>query len=200
MAAAYPCRPAALSYGSQPAHGRIPALVCRARFRRGETAALQVSPGNEAHLHAFATQALTIDGRALPFYLHTSPEFAAKKLLAAGETRLCTFAHVWRNRERGPLHHPEFTMLEWYRAGETYDQLMTDCADLLKLSARTTGIDRFRFAGHECDPFTEPERLTVADAFARHAGIDFWRRSVQMARPTARHWRADAHAWPLRLR
>ncbi len=141
-------------------------------FVEVETAALQVSPGNEAHLHAFATQALTIDGRAFPFYLHTSPEFAAKKLLAAGETRLCTFAHVWRNRERGPLHHPEFTMLEWYRAGETYDQLMTDCADLLKLSARTPASTDSALAGHECDPFTEPERLTVADAFARHAGID----------------------------
>lgn len=141
-------------------------------FVEVETAALQISPGNEAHLHAFKTQALTIDGRALPLYLHTSPEFAAKKLLAAGETRLCTFAHVWRNRERGPLHHPEFTMLEWYRAGETYDQLMSDCADLLAVAARTTGIDRFRFGGHDCDPFAEPERLTVAEAFQRHAEID----------------------------
>lgn len=141
-------------------------------FVEVETAALQVSPGNEAHLHAFCTEALTMEGRALPFYLHTSPEFAAKKLLAAGETRICTFAHVWRNRERGPLHHPEFTMLEWYRTGEPYQQLMADCAELLALSARTTGIDRFRYGGMDCDPFAEPERLTVADAFQRHAGID----------------------------
>jgi elongation factor P--(R)-beta-lysine ligase len=141
-------------------------------FVEVETAALQVSPGNEAHLHAFATSALTMDGRALPFYLHTSPEFAAKKLIAAGETRICTFAHVWRNRERGPLHHPEFTMLEWYRADEPYQQLMDDCAELLKLAADTTGIDRFRHAGMECDPHAEPERLTVADAFLRHADID----------------------------
>lgn len=141
-------------------------------FIEVETAALQVSPGNEAHLHAFRTEALTIEGQALPFYLHTSPEFAAKKLLAAGESRICTFAHVWRNRERGPLHHPEFTMLEWYRAGEPYQQLMVDCADLLALSAKTTGIDLFRHAGMDCDPFAEPERLTVAHAFERHAGID----------------------------
>jgi lysyl-tRNA synthetase class 2 len=62
-----------------------------------------------------------------PLYLHTSPEFACKKLLAAGEQRIACFAHVYRNRERGPLHHPEFTMLEWYRAGESYESLMMDC-------------------------------------------------------------------------
>lgn len=141
-------------------------------FVEVDTATLQVSPGNEAHLHAFATQALTIDGRAAPLYLHTSPEFAAKKLLTAGENRIFTFAHVYRNRERGPLHHPEFTMLEWYRVGETYEQLMTDCADMLQLAAETTGTTRFGYRGTECDPFAEPERVTLAEAFERFAGID----------------------------
>lgn len=141
-------------------------------FIEVDTATLQVSPGNETHLHAFATQALTIDGQAAPLYLHTSPEFAAKKLLSAGETHIFTFAHVYRNRERGPLHHPEFTMLEWYRAGETYEQLMADCADMLKLAAETTGTKRFSFRGMEIDPFAEPERLTLAEAFDRFAGID----------------------------
>jgi lysyl-tRNA synthetase class 2 len=84
-------------------------------FLEVETAALQVSPGNEAHLHAFETQALTLSGESAPLYLHTSPEFSCKKLLAAGETRIFDFGKVWRNRERGALHHPEFTMLEWYR-------------------------------------------------------------------------------------
>lgn len=141
-------------------------------FIEVDTATLQVSPGNETHLHAFATEALTIDGQAAPLYLHTSPEFAAKKLLSAGETRIFTFAHVYRNRERGPLHHPEFTMLEWYRAGEGYEQLMADCADMLKLAAETTGTKRFSFRGMETDPFAEPERLTLAEAFDRFAGID----------------------------
>jgi lysyl-tRNA synthetase class 2 len=141
-------------------------------FVEVDTATLQVSPGNETHLHAFATEALTIDGRAAPLYLHTSPEFAAKKLLAAGESRIFTFAHVYRNRERGPLHHPEFTMLEWYRVGEGYEQLMADCADMLKLAAETSGTKRFCFRGMEIDPFAEPERLTLAEAFDRFAGID----------------------------
>ncbi|WP_313606217.1 EF-P lysine aminoacylase EpmA [Rhizobium sp.] len=141
-------------------------------FVEVDTATLQISPGNETHLHAFATEALAIDGQAAPLYLHTSPEFAAKKLLSAGETRIFTFAHVYRNRERGPLHHPEFTMLEWYRAGEGYEQLMADCADMLKLAAETTGTKRFSFRGMETDPFAEPERLTLAEAFDRFAGID----------------------------
>ncbi|AHK43068.1 MULTISPECIES: EF-P lysine aminoacylase EpmA [Ensifer] len=141
-------------------------------FIEVDTATLQVSPGNEAHLHAFATQALNHDGSADPFYLHTSPEFACKKLIAAGEKRIACFAHVYRNRERGPLHHPEFTMLEWYRAGETYETLMRDCAEILTLAAQTTGVSQFTFQGRTCDPFAEPERLAVAEAFKRFAKID----------------------------
>ncbi|MGP2494245.1 EF-P lysine aminoacylase EpmA [Mesorhizobium sp. PUT5] len=136
------------------------------------TAALQVSPGNETHLSAFATQAVGPDGSRQPLYLHTSPEFACKKLLAAGETRIFSFGPVYRNRERGPLHHPEFTMIEWYRAGETYDRLMEDCAAMLALAAERAGAARFTFRGREADPFAAPERLTVAEAFQRHAGID----------------------------
>ncbi|RWX74484.1 EF-P lysine aminoacylase GenX [Neorhizobium lilium] len=141
-------------------------------FVEVDTATLQVSPGNETHLHAFATEAVAMDGGRAPLYLHTSPEFAAKKLLAAGESRIFTFAHVYRNRERGPIHHPEFTMLEWYRVGEPYDRLMADCADILRLAAETTGIRHFAYRGMQADPFAEPERLTLADAFDRYAGID----------------------------
>lgn len=141
-------------------------------FTEVECPALQVSPGNEAHLHAFATARLDPGGRAVPRYLHTSPEFTAKKLLAAGETRIFDFARVFRNREGGPLHAPEFTLLEWYRADEPYEQLMEDCAALLALAADTVGAGSFRWRGHAADPHATPERLTVADAFARYAGID----------------------------
>ncbi len=166
---------------------RTPFLAARGRITRAvrgwfegcgftevETAALQISPGNEAHLHAFATEAVSATGERRPRYLHTSPEFDCKKLLASGETQIFTLAKVWRNRERGPLHHPEFTLLEWYRAGAAYEALMNDCATLLAVAAEAAGARRLAFRGLEADPFAEPERLTVAQAFERHAGIDLF--------------------------
>ena len=141
-------------------------------FTEVDPVALQISPGNEAHLHGFATTAIGNDGLGHPMYLHTSPEFAMKKLLAAGETRIAAFAHVWRNRERGPLHSPEFTMLEWYRVGQDYAVLMQDCAALLRLAATIAGTPVLRFKDRICDPFAEPERLSVADAFQKYAGIN----------------------------
>ncbi|PZQ63609.1 MAG: EF-P lysine aminoacylase GenX [Phenylobacterium zucineum] len=160
------------------ARGRITRAVRRWLEDEGltevETAALQVSPGNEAHLHAFGTQALTTAGEPTPMYLHTSPEFACKKLLASGETAIFTLGKVWRNRERGPLHHPEFTMLEWYRAGAPYEQLMDDCATMLRLAAEQAGATALGWRGSTADPFAEPERLTVAEALARHAGVDLF--------------------------
>lgn len=141
-------------------------------FVEVDTATLQTSPGNEAHLHAFVTEAIGLDGSRTPLYLHTSPEFACKKLLAAGEPRIACFAHVYRNRERGPLHHPEFTMVEWYRAGESYEILMKDCGEILGLAAETAGTRTLTFRGRETDPFQTPERLSVAEAFERFAGID----------------------------
>ncbi|MGO7320359.1 EF-P lysine aminoacylase EpmA [Rhizobium ruizarguesonis] len=147
-------------------------FFAREDFIEVDTAVLQVSPGNEAHLHAFATEALTTDGQRAPFYLHTSPEFACKKLLAAGEKRISCFAHVYRNRERGPLHHPEFTMLEWYRADESYESLMMDCVRILALATETVKTGKLAYRGAESDPFAGPERIGVAEAFERYAGID----------------------------
>ena len=158
------------------ARGRIVRAVRRwfedRDFTEVEAAALQVSPGNEAHLHAFSTELVGPDGQARRLYLHTSPEFACKKLLAAGERRIFDMARVWRNRERGPLHHPEFTLLEWYRAEAPYEALMQDCAGLLALAAETAGATAFSFRGKSCDPFAPPERTTLAEAFERFAGID----------------------------
>ncbi len=141
-------------------------------FTEVDPAALAISPGNEAHLHAFATTAIGNDGAPHPRYLHTSPEFAMKKLLAAGEPRIAAFARVWRNRERGPLHAPEFTMLEWYRACAPWTALMEDGAQILARAAEAAGTATLRFREATCDPFAAPERLSVTDAFARHAGID----------------------------
>jgi lysyl-tRNA synthetase class 2 len=164
---------------------RRPFLLARSRILRAlrswfedqgflevEAAALQVSPGNEAHLHGFSTDMQGPDGATRRLYLHTSPEFACKKLLAAGEPKIFDFARVFRNRERGALHHPEFTLLEWYRAEEPYETLMQDCAALLRLAAEAAGARELSFRGRTADPFTEPERATVAEAFERFAGVD----------------------------
>src|SRR5471032_994220 len=158
------------------ARGRIAAAVrawfAARDFLEVETTALQVSPGNKTHLHAFATDLIGPGKERRPLYLRTSPEFACKKLLAAGETRIFEFARVFRNRERDALHHPEFTMLEWYRANELYQTLMDDGAALLAEAARAAGAKQFTFRGKTVDPYATPERVTVTDAFARHAGID----------------------------
>jgi lysyl-tRNA synthetase class 2 len=186
MAKTPPNAPAASPFWAADVHAdRRPFLLARNRivsalrsyfaaegFVEVETGALQVSPGNETHLHGFATTLTTPGGASRPLYLRTSPEFACKKLLAAGERRIVEFAKVFRNRERGALHHPEFTMVEWYRAGEPYDALMSDCAAVLALAAEAAGTKLLSFRGRTADPFGAPERLTVADAFARFADVD----------------------------
>lgn len=163
------------------ARGRIKAAI-RAHFEalgftEVEPACLAVSPGNEAHLHAFRTRLVGTDLAQRDLYLHTSPEFACKKLLAAGERRIFTFAPVFRNRERGPLHHPEFTMLEWYRADPCdgpeahYELLWEDCAAILRLAARACDRRQWLWKERGCDPSQAPRPVSVADAFERHAGI-----------------------------
>src|SRR5450432_3792922 len=122
-------------------------------FHEVECGVLVTSPGNETHLHAFETLLTGLDGEeGRPLYLHTSPEFAAKKLLAAGETRIFDFARVFRNRERGRLHAAEFTMLEWYRAAEDYDAVIADSLALMKLAADVMETDLLRHRGTSCDP------------------------------------------------
>src|SRR6266851_3983756 len=141
-------------------------------FAEVETGILQVSPGNETHLHAPRTELTSATGALATRYLRTSPEFACKKLLAAGEPKIFEFARVFRDRERGDLHLPEFTMLEWYRANASYDAVMADSIVVIAHAAQATGIGQFSFRGRSADPFAEPELLTVAAAFDRFAGID----------------------------
>jgi elongation factor P--(R)-beta-lysine ligase len=141
-------------------------------FLEVDTAALQVSPGNEGHISAFWTEITDDSGAKSRLYLHSSPELAAKKLLAAGEKRIFSFTHVFRNRERGRFHHPEFMLLEWYRVGEPYQRLVEDCMGLIARTIAAAGSRDLCFGGHVADPYAEPEILTVAEAFDRYAGID----------------------------
>jgi lysyl-tRNA synthetase class 2 len=139
-------------------------------FLEVETPALQISPGLEPHLMAFATELVAADQQSSrPLYLHTSPEFAMKKLLAAGLPRIFQLAHVFRNGERASTHHPEFTMLEWYRTGD-YEGVIADTTALMRNLAAVAGNDNVVWRGLACDVKAEPELLTVQDAFARHAG------------------------------
>lgn len=183
---------------------RRPALQVRARLKAAirahfegqgfwevETGLVQVSPGNETHLHAFEAHWVDMAGGRNVGYLHTSPEFAMKKLLAAGETRIFQFAPVFRARETSRLHAPEFSMLEWYRAEgagkvaagfpsapsanerepHDYEALMADCGALLRLASEIGGRREAHVRGRTCDLTAEPERLSLVEAFARHAGI-----------------------------
>lgn len=152
--------------------GSLRGFFAEQGFVEVETSVLQVSPGNETHLHAPRTELIRPDGSRANRYLRTSPEFACKKLLAAGEKRIFEFARVFRDRERGDLHLPEFTMLEWYRAGAPYDAIMADTVVVIAHAAQATGIGTFAFRGRTADPFAEPELLTVGGAFERFAGID----------------------------
>lgn len=144
-------------------------------FAEVETPILQISPGNETHLHAFRTRFRDPHGdRAAgqDFYLHTSPEFTMKKLLVAGEPRIFQFARVFRNAESSSRHHPEFTMLEWYRAGGSIKDIQQDCVQLVRAAATAADRKIFQAYGMACDPFAPWENLTVVDAFQRYCGID----------------------------
>jgi lysyl-tRNA synthetase class 2 len=138
------------------------------------------APGEEVHLRPFATFREHPDGTTQNLWLHTSPEFAMKRLLVAGAGPIFQFARVWRNGEASALHAPEFTMLEWYRPGrgpdasgsgsgprsgmdaliaETTDLLRSTLPPVVRCRGITTDLSRF-------------ERLTVAEAFTRHVGVD----------------------------
>lgn len=155
-----------------------------------EAGCLQVSPGNETHLHAFASTAIGSDGSHEDLYLHTSPEFACKKLLAAGEEKIFAFAPVFRNRERGRLHSPEFTMLEWYRAGsagtDCYAQIQADCAAIARLACDASQTTQLANRNRTTDMLTSPLRVTVPDAFQAVFGIDLSATIDEAAKPNSK--------------
>ncbi len=136
-------------------------------FVEVETPALQVSAGMEVHVATFAAELSEPGGRSRALRLHTSPEIAMKKLLVAGEPRLFQFARVFRNGERSATHHPEFTLLEWYRAGAGWRDLIPDCEALLALAG-----PELRWNGRRVATAAPFERLSVAAAFRDRLGLD----------------------------
>ncbi|HUK66805.1 MAG TPA: EF-P lysine aminoacylase EpmA, partial [Anaeromyxobacteraceae bacterium] len=106
-------------------------------------------------------------------FLHTSPEYAMKRLLAEGFSPIFQFARVFRNGEISPTHNPEFTLLEFYRAGVDYQGLMAELESLLAHCARALlGGTRLRARASELDFHPPFERLTMARAFEERIGID----------------------------
>jgi len=139
-----------------------------------ETPILVPSPGMEPHLGHFRTALRDKDGRDLPAYLITSPEYAMKRLLAAGHSRVFEITRCFRNDEPWDgSHNPEFTMIEWYRTGVDYRTIMRDTEEMVsEVAIRTVGRADLAYRGKPIDLTPPWPRLSVAEAFDRHAGID----------------------------
>jgi len=95
-----------------------------------DTPALVRHAVSDLHIHSAQVQ---LPGQATPLFLHTSPEYAMKRLLAAGSGDIYQIAHVFRGEERSRLHNAEFTLIEWYRCGYSMQQLMQEVAQLALL-------------------------------------------------------------------
>ncbi len=142
-------------------------------FDEVETPALQVCPVMDAHIHAFKTLYKPVDKSGdKNLYLMTSPEFDMKKILAAGMEKIYQIAPVYRNGESTRLHSPEFTLLEWYRAGCDYTALMDDCEQILRDVAVALEVQEYTNGSKVCDAFAPMQRLSVVDAFDHFVGIE----------------------------
>jgi elongation factor P--(R)-beta-lysine ligase len=129
------------------------------------------APVSDVHLRSASVQ---LAGLAAPLYLHTSPEYAMKRLLAAGSGDIYQICHVVRGAESGRLHNPEFTLIEWYRIGYSLAQLMDEVEALVRvlLGAAASGY--------------ASERLSYQDACRRELGLDPFSASLEQLRHAAR--------------
>lgn len=142
-------------------------------FFEVETPALQVCPGIDRHIQPLKTSLRgAFESHSAVRFLHTSPEFSMKKLLAAGEQKIFQICHVYRDGEDGALHHPEFTLLEWYRAGKTYEALINDVQGLVMAAAEAANVNEMRQGHLRADPTGPWLRMTVAEAFQKFAGLN----------------------------
>ena len=122
------------------------------------------APAPEAHIDAVITE---------DWFLQTSPELCMKQLLAAGFSRIFQICKCFRHKERGRKHLPELTILEWYRSGQNYKDLMKECEDLICAVARLiNGNEKISYQGLEIDMRTPWTRLSVAAAFQRYASME----------------------------
>ena len=132
-----------------------------------ETPALSAAAITDPHLASFKTcYSGPGSQHGRPLYLHTSPEFAMKRLLAAGSGCIYQIARVFRDGEAGSRHNPEFTLLEWYRVGFDHHRLMDEVAELVGML----------LAGRLA--LAEPERLSYRQIFQHHLNLDPHRATV----------------------
>ena len=143
-------------------------------FWEVETPALQVSPTADTHIHGIkaALRDVNLNPRR-DLYLHSSPEFAMKKLLVAGLSKIYQICHVFRDGDGGtPFHSPEFTMIEWYRADATYHDIIDDCVYLLRVIATVLEFEAYTYSSYKSVPFLEWEIISVSDVFEKYVGIE----------------------------
>lgn len=142
-------------------------------FIEVETPILQVCPGVDTHIHGLKTHVLGPDmATGRDFYLQTSPEFDMKRLLVAGMPKIYQICKVFRDGEGSKLHSPEFSMLEWYRAGADYRKIMDDSVDLLRNVAESLKIEVYAHGGKTADPFLNWNLISCQEAFDKYAKID----------------------------
>lgn len=143
-------------------------------FLSAETPTVVAHPGMEPNLDPFATRLLRADGAIFEAHLITSPEYALKKLLAAGLPRIYDIVRCYRNGEPWDGgHNPEFTMIEWYRADADYTAIMRDTEELVaELATKASGTPVIAYQGRSIDVSAPWPRMTVAEAMSEHAGID----------------------------
>jgi len=128
-----------------------------------ETPCRLPAPAPEAHIDAVAAE---------NWYLHTSPELCMKRLLAAGYPRIFQICRCFRSKERGRRHLPEMTLLEWYSAGHNYLDMMDQCRDLIRFTAKQTGLKNVLvYQGRNIDLEARWDRMTVAQAFDKFASM-----------------------------
>ena len=143
-------------------------------MRPVETAAIQASHGFDANISAFQVHSARAYGR--PMALHTSPEYAMKRIIQSTGLSCFQFAQVFRDEPESQIHMPVFEMLEWYRVGRGSAVLIEDCLQILRQTARSLrGSTHLHWNGQLCDVGAEPAVLTCEQAISACTGIEITR-------------------------
>ncbi|MGN0919548.1 MAG: EF-P lysine aminoacylase EpmA [Alphaproteobacteria bacterium] len=177
---------AALRHTRQTVIQTIRKYLMRQGLIEVDTPTLQPAPSDEVHLKCF---------QAGDFYLQTSPELAMKKLLVAGEKAIFQICHAYRDEPVSDTHSPEFTMLEWYRAGTDYHAMMKDSIALVRACCKACGVKELRHNERICNPFGRWQKITVAAAFKKYAGINLWAKDLRGEAERIGIQCADSDTW-----